>query len=167
MTDRLAEIEQSLTELETSWSEYEFGQSHFEHSLDSIKWLIAEVKSWRSLHAQNAELLQKAITKLADKDAEIERQNTELDDLDSKLGNALRAIAMGHTENERLWSRVQQRTDEANKYALENERLRKIERAARAAVETEKALGPGHVRLTLLADVLEEVDSHRLPPAGN
>ena len=34
------------------------------------------------------------------------------------------------------------------------ERLRKIERAARAAVETEKALG--YVSLTLLADVLDE-----------
>ncbi len=36
----------------------------------------------------------------------------------------------------------------------EIERLRKIERAARAAVETEKALG--YVSLTLLSDVLDE-----------
>ena len=36
----------------------------------------------------------------------------------------------------------------------ELKRLRKIERAARAAVETQKATG--HVSLTLLQDVLEE-----------
>lgn len=43
----------------------------------------------------------------------------------------------------------------------ENERLRKIERAARAAVETQRATGD--VRLTLLADVLEEVGRDNCP----
>lgn len=47
MTDRLTEIEQSLVEYETAWSDYEFGQSHFEHGLDSITWLIKEVKRLR------------------------------------------------------------------------------------------------------------------------
>jgi hypothetical protein len=33
---------------------------------------------------------------------EIERQRAELDDLDTKLGNALRAIGLEHAENKRL-----------------------------------------------------------------
>lgn len=48
-----------------------------------------------------------------------------------------------------------------NELRASNERLRSVERAARSAVETERTLG--YVKLTLLADALEELDRHKGP----